>query len=304
MSKDVIVIIVTYNATPWLKSCLESCKNYKVVVVDNASTDETIAIIKRDYPHVHLIQQSNNLGFGQANNIGIRYALDAGAKHVFLLNQDAYLVDNVLDKLVGFQEEHIQYGILSPIHITASKQKLDLNFSSFMFSEKSGQFYSDFVLANNKPPVYDVPFVNAAAWLISKACLEKVGGFDPLFFHYGEDDNYCQRVAFHGFKIGVVPDIYIIHDREERIIKEIEVFSEDYFKKIEKKYKVQFANINVVNQIELKIKNQKRVIVKLLLQFKLNRAYMIQKELKLLRSLKPKIELSRATNCKLGQHYL
>lgn len=304
MSKDVIVIIVTYNATSWLKSCLESCKNYKVVVVDNASTDETTAIIKRDYPVVHLIVQTQNLGFGQANNIGIRYALNTGAEHVFLLNQDAYLVDNVLEKLVSLQKSTTEFGILSPIHITASRQKLDLNFSIFMFREKSGQFYSDFVLENNKPPVYDVPFVNAAGWLISKVCLEKVGGFDPLFFHYGEDDNYCQRVSFHGFKIGVVPDTYIIHDREERIIKKIEVFSEDYFNNLEKKYKVQFANINVVNQIELKIEKLKKVILKLRLQFKLNRASMFQRELKLLKALKPKIELSRAVNCKTGPHYL
>jgi GT2 family glycosyltransferase len=304
MNKNLAIIIITYNATKWLNSCLDSCRNNTVIVVDNASSDETVAIIKRDYPKVHLIEQSQNLGFGQANNIGIRYALDAGAQHVFLLNQDAYLVDDVLEKLLSFQNNNMEFGILSPMHITSNKKKLDLNFSGYMLREKTGQFYSDFVLGNDIKEVYEIPFMNAAGWLLSKKCLVTVGGFDPIFFHYGEDNNYCQRVYFHGFKIGVVSDTYIIHDREDREFRKPEVFTEDYFKNVEKKYKVEFADINKVNQIDLQIKKLRKVILKLRLQFKLERASMFQKELNLLKALKPKIELSRAINCKPGAHYL
>ncbi|WP_417860779.1 glycosyltransferase family 2 protein [Winogradskyella sediminis] len=300
----VYIIIVTYNGMHWLEKCLESCANYAVVIVDNASTDGTVSFIETNFPNVVLLKQTKNLGFGQANNLGIRYALDQGAEHVFLLNQDAYLVDSVLDDLVAFQTRHSAYGVLSPIHITASQQKLDRNFSMFMRKEISGQFYSDFVLGNSLAPVYEVPFVNAAAWLLSKDCLETVGGFDPLFFHYGEDDNYCQRVLYHGFKIGVLPKSYVIHDREEReLLKPVE-FSDAYYKKMEKSYKVKFADINRDPHINIEFKKLKRRILKLQLQLKLTRAAAFKKELRVLQELAPKIEASRTVNTTQGLHYI
>ena len=298
------IIIVTFNGMAWIDTCLKSCINYPTIVVDNASDDETVSFIETNYPNVKLLKHASNLGFGQANNIGIRYALDRGAEYVFLLNQDAYLVDDVLEKLIDFQKKNSSYGILSPIHITGDKKKLDRNFANFMLKEDSGQFYSDFVLSNTLASVYDVPFVNAAAWLISKKCLETVGGFDPLFFHYGEDDNYCQRVRYHGLKIGVLPQCYIIHDREHREIKRPAVFTDAYYKNTEKVYKVKFANILTPNLIDKKTEHLKRTILKLQLQAKFKRAIGYKKELKLLKKLYPEIAKSRSQNALKGMHYI
>ncbi len=300
----IYIIIVTYNGLNWIDSCLKSCGNYPVIVVDNASTDDTVSFIETNYPHVILLKQATNLGFGQANNIGIRYALDHGAEHVFLLNQDAYLVEDVLEQLLRFQQSHTDYGILSPIHLTGNQQKLDRNFSNYMLKEKTGQFYSDFVLGNALAPVYEIPFVNAAAWLVSKTCLETVGGFDPLFFHYGEDDNYCQRVQYHGFKIGVLPKVYAIHDREDRVKEKIKIFSKMYFENIERQYKISFANILTENKIDLEIKKLKKTIFKLQLKFKFKRATDFKKELSILLRIKPLIAHSREQNKQQGAHYL
>src|SRR5690554_1572003 len=291
-----MIIIVTYNSMPWINRCLSSCGNYPIIVVDNASTDETVAFIVSNYPNVILLKQAKNLGFGQANNLGIRFALDHGAEHVFLLNQDAYLVTDVLEQLVRFQKSHPDYGILSPIHITGNKEKLDKNFSNYMLREKTGQFYSDFVLGNPLANVYDVPFVNAAAWLVSKKCLETVGGFDPLFFHYGEDDNYCQRVLYHGFKIGVLPKVYVIHDREDRVKERTKIFSKMYFENIERQYKVSYANTHIDNKIDVKIQKLQKTILKLQLKFKFKRATDFKKELSILLRIKPLIALSRKQN--------
>ena len=85
--KKVFVVIVTYNGVQWIRKCLQSCQDYPVVVVDNQSTDATVEIIQNEFPKVHLIEESKNHGFGQANNIGISYALNKGADYVFLLNQ-------------------------------------------------------------------------------------------------------------------------------------------------------------------------------------------------------------------------
>jgi len=304
IEQGIRIIIVTYNAMTWLKKCLDSCNSYKVIVVDNASIDDTVSLIEYNYPNVTLIKQSKNLGFGQGNNIGIRYALEEGAKHVFLLNQDAYLVEDALDRLVTYQKAHTEYGVLSPMHITGNQQQLDKNFSNYMLREETGQFYSDFVLGRELASVYNVPFINAAAWLVSKSCLETVGGFDPLFFHYGEDDNYCQRVLYHGHKIGVLPNTIIIHDRENRAQTQPVEYSEAYYKNLEKNYKVRYANILEDNKVGVKLKKLKRIILKLQLKIKFERAAALKKELIMLQNLIPKIKASRERNVLQGAHYL
>lgn len=301
---NLFIIIVTFNGVNWLDKCLESCSNYPVIIVDNASTDETVFFIETNYPKVKLLKQPENLGFGQANNIGIRYALDQDAEHVFLLNQDAYLVDNVLEELMTFQKQHPKYGILSPIHITGDKKRLDKNFSIFMRQENSGQFYSDFVLGNTLAIVYQVPFVNAAAWLISRKCLETVGGFDPLFFHYGEDENYCQRVLFHDLKIGVLPRYYVIHDRQHRKRPQIKPFNDLYFQTAMIRYKTILANILTTNAINVKKMQLKRMILKSLIQLRFKRVFGVKKELNLLHKLIPQINESRNRNSIKGNHYL
>jgi GT2 family glycosyltransferase len=301
---NVTIIIVTYNGTPWLDACLQSCVGWPIIIVDNASTDETVCFIEANYPDITLLKQKKNLGFGQANNLGMRYALNQGADHVFLLNQDAYLVNSVLDDLISFQKEQPEYGILSPIHIIGNQKKLDKNFSNYMLREVTGQFYSDFVLSNPVAPVYQVPFVNAAAWLISRKCIECVGGFDPLFFHYGEDDNYCQRASYHGFKIGVLPKAYIIHDREERPRIKITVFSPEYYKNKERTYKILFANINLENELDIKAIELQNTIFKLKLKMKFNRAASFKKQLFILLKIKNLVIKSRDVNKTRGMHYL
>jgi len=236
------IIIVTYNALPWLKQCLDSTAGYPVVVVDNASQDETLAYIREHYPQVHLLPQPQNLGFGQGNNIGIQYALQNGAESVFLLNQDAYLVGDALGVLWTTQKKHPEFGVLSPVHTNGKGDLLDYNFSCYLSAANCPEFYSDFVLQKPLKTVYDAPFVNAAGWLLSKQCLKTVGGFDPLFFHYGEDDHYCQRLHYHGLKLGVVPGAYLRHDRDLRPNR-ITIHSKAFFDLELRKLKLRFSNV-------------------------------------------------------------
>lgn len=210
------IVIVTHNAMPWIDRCLQSCGNFPVVVVDNASTDETIPHIQSNYPKVTLLPQQKNLGFGQGNNVGISYALQQGAELVFLLNQDAYLVDDCLEVLIKKQQENPQFGVLSPVHLNGKGDALDYNFKNFVKRSKGTILDSLFLNRDKASMVFDVEFVNAACWLISKDCLKKVGGFNPYFFQYAEDREYANRVLFHNYKIGVVSSIYVKHDREQR----------------------------------------------------------------------------------------
>ncbi|UKM63642.1 glycosyltransferase family 2 protein [Flavobacteriaceae bacterium GSB9] len=300
------IIIVTYNGLKWLKRCLKSCGNYPVLVVDNASSDGTVGYIEQQFPNVTLLKQETNLGFGAANNIGMSYALNHGAKQVFLLNQDAYVVDDALEQLIAFQKTHPEYWVLSPLHVTPSLDRLDENFSHYVNYKNNASFYSDYVLGNPIKPVYEVPFVNAAAWLVSLKCLNTVGGFDPMFFHYGEDDNYCQRVLFHGGKIGVVPNAKVIHDRVDRVQHPIEPFSEAYYQHKLKNFKKRHANVNAFDGvvIEKTITKYKRQIIKALLLGRFKQAKRLRYEQQLYITAKHAIVKSVAQNKEPGATHL
>src|SRR5690606_11201876 len=153
------IIIVTYNSMPWIDKCLKSCKGNRVVVIDNASTDETISFIKSNFPDVDLLPQDKNLGFGQANNLGIKYALAQGAEYVFLLNQDAYLHTECIETLIAVHKQNPEYGILSPIHLNGKGDRLDQNFSNYVSYRNNQNFYSDFIINKPLKAVYEVPFV-------------------------------------------------------------------------------------------------------------------------------------------------
>ena len=293
---------------PWLEKCLGSVdfEKYKVVVVDNNSQDETTQIIEREYSQIKLFKERENLGFGQANNKGISYTLNQGAEQLFLLNQDAYLIDDCLEQLIQKQQLNPEYGILSPIHTNGEVTRLDRNFSNYVRYDMNPDFYSDFVLDNKRKKIYEVPFVNAAGWLLSKKCLMTVGGFDPIFFHYGEDDNFCQRVHYHGFKIGVVPKQLMVHDREDREKPEIRIYSDAYYKLQDRRLKIKYGNLNDYDKDQILIykKKIKRQLLKARIRQNRKAIKGLKKQLQLIERLIPQIKKSIELNKKKQPNYL
>jgi GT2 family glycosyltransferase len=216
----VYAIIATYNAKPWIKKCLESVINSTIevgiIVVDNASSDDTVNYIKKFFQNVKLFELKKNYGFGKANNIGISYALKEGADFVYLLNQDAWIKPDAIEILLKIQKNNSDFGIVSPIHTTASEDNLDKKFRDYCGPNASQEFLDD-LFFDRKKILYETKFVNAAHWLVSRECLMNVGGFSPTFYHYGEDDNFIDRVHYHGFKVGICPLATGVHDREFRV---------------------------------------------------------------------------------------
>ena len=208
----VLVIIVSYNFEPWLERCLGSLRHsfYPVdtVVIDNGSTDQTIQRIRKDYPEIRLLPQNKNLGFGRANNIGMQIALTEGYDFVFLLNQDAWIDSNTIGKLVELSQSHPQYGILSPVHLTGKGDKPDPGFGYYAQIQQLDQLSDKNILP--------IPFANAALWMIPVSVLKKVGGFSPLFYHYGEDKDFVNRLTYHDYQVGYSPQVFGNHDREYR----------------------------------------------------------------------------------------
>ena len=251
----VFVVIASFNGSKYIEKCIQSVvKNFKIIIVDNNSKDNTLNICYK-YPHNELIHLNKNIGFGQANNIGIQKAISEGAEYVFLLNQDAYLGQDCIEKLIEVHQSNPEYGILSPMHLNGDGTNFDLNFSEYLKGISQGNILFDLLCGSTKK-VYSLPFVNAAGWLLPKSTIERVGLFDPIFFHYGEDDNYCQRVRYNGLKVGVVPDAFIKHDRETVLnTKESLKFDEHKF---ERYLKIKYGDINIEPSLK-QLKNHSRV---------------------------------------------
>ncbi|WP_455668106.1 glycosyltransferase family 2 protein [Phocaeicola sp.] len=217
-----LTIIVTYNAMQWADRCLQSLQHSTVAtdvyVVDNGSKDGTQAYIQKHYSYVMFRQSAENLGFGQANNMGLQYALNHSYDYVYLLNQDAWVMPDTFEKLMAINQQQPEFGVLSPFQLQGNGTSIDMNFAWCVCGYKSNPYLINDLYFQRLQEVYEVPDVMAAHWLISRACLKKVGGFSPTFPHYGEDNNYAQRVMYHGFKLGIVPGTTAIHDRENRAL--------------------------------------------------------------------------------------
>lgn len=203
----IFAVIVTFNAMKWIEKTLrcigESSVPMEVVIVDNASSDDTVKWLS-EHSKATIIRSERNLGFGAANNIGMKYALEKGATHALLVNQDAYIAPDMLERLLECENERFEKGlpkaILSPVHFNGDHSAIDQNFEKNSYRKDVSE-------------PYETRFVNAALWLLPSALIEKVGFFSPAFFHYGEDENYCNRVRFEGFGIVVVPGAEVCHDR-------------------------------------------------------------------------------------------
>ena len=208
----ILVITVTYNAMKWVDRCFGSLRNSRhpvdVFVVDNGSSDGTAEYIRNHFPEVMLHCTGENYGFGKANNIGLEYALANGYDYAYLLNQDAWVFPDTFDRLLEAHDAHPEYGILSPVQMTASMERPDPRFKVKCLDKELSAYESG--------RIYDVDFVMAAHWLVSRRCLLSTGGFSPAFRHYGEDDNFIHRALWKGYKIGFLAGTYAVHDRELR----------------------------------------------------------------------------------------
>jgi GT2 family glycosyltransferase len=304
-------IIVTYNGMKWLEHCLNSLLNssipIEIIVIDNYSIDGTVDYIKSNFKSIVLIEQKENLGFGKANNIGLAYALKCQADYVFLLNQDACVDINTIEVLINTGKKYKDYGIISPIHLDYSGKSLEYYFYKFMASSASKSFYSDYVLTNEIKNIYEVPFIQAAAWLLPINTLKKIGGFDPLFFHYGEDDNYCQRVLFHNMKIGIVPGAFIKHDSNTNPKPVLELFSSAYFLNYKKQLYVKYGDLNL-NLTRRHIENERYKIYKLMitgfLSFKVYKIKGACKQFFILRECIENIVVNRKKSLELQSNYI
>jgi GT2 family glycosyltransferase len=290
-------VIVTYNGMQWYDRCFSSLSKsvlpVQIIVIDNASSDGTFEYIKKNYPEIILIESKENLGFAKANNIGLKFALEHEADYVFLLNQDAWLNQpETISTLVDLSIKHPEYAILSPLQLYGSGSKIENEvLMHFARNANSGFDFTSDLYFNRMKDIYSVLYACAVCWLLPINTIRNIGGFDPIFYHYGEDDNYIQRVKYWGFQIGICPTVSVSHDIETRA-KEYREDNLDW-----KKYLlIQLGNINCDLEMNVLLKSKLKMLIAQLLR--LNRKLLRKSlpEYNYLKKMKKEIEYSRSQN--------
>ncbi len=229
------VVIVSWNVREDLKECLQSLLgtgnlglvtgeqglSVEVIVVDNASTDGTVEMVRREFPQVRLIVNSENLGYTKANNIGIK---QSRGKYILLLNPDTIVKADALRALVDCAEAHPDAGIIGAklLNPDGSIQPSARSFPDM----GAGLFRNTFLgrLFPNNPfvrrylmtnfgydEVREVDWVSGAAMLVRRELFERIGLLDERFWAYCEDVDLCWRAWQSGFKVLFCPNAVTVH---------------------------------------------------------------------------------------------
>ena len=217
----VSIILVNYNGAAVVLNCLRSLRQflhtipYEIIVVDNASTDGSAALIIEQFPTVTLIQQTENRGFGSGNNVGAKYAT---GEFLFFLNTDTSLTSDLLPPLVTLMNNHPQVGIIGPKLLNSDKT---LQLSVAAEISLAGEYQTLKQLKQYTSHQQDVEqkfeqeqtvaIVIGAAFFMRQALFATLNGFDETFFMYFEESDLCQRARDRGWQILYTPTVSLIH---------------------------------------------------------------------------------------------
>src|SRR3954447_25457142 len=227
---DVSVVVVTWNALPWVEQCLESVRGEDVVVVDNGSSDGTVELVRERFPDVRVIEQDNK-GMGGGNNTGMRAA---DGRYFFLLNSDAWVVADALAQLVAFADTHPEAAVVGP--------KL-LNQDGTLQRSARGEptlwrLATEYLAIRKLAPhsrrlnplyrghlrltplsrgdfghdrVAEVDWLSGSALLVRREAADAVGLFDEDFFMFSEEVDWMTRFRRAGWKVLFFPDAEVVH---------------------------------------------------------------------------------------------
>lgn len=215
----VSVVIVNYNGAAVLKECLKSLalcqyESFHILVVDNASTDNSVQMLRAEFPQVTVIQSKENLGFAGGNNIGIAEALRARAEFVFVLNNDTLVDPNCLTALVTRALSDESIGAVSP-RILFAEPRDRIWAAGGSYSLWLGTARHAGLRANADTPRWNQPrpvsFATGCAVLFRAKALREVGTFDESLFMYNEDADLSYRLRRAGWKIYYEPKAVVWH---------------------------------------------------------------------------------------------
>jgi N-acetylglucosaminyl-diphospho-decaprenol L-rhamnosyltransferase len=221
------IIIVSYNSRSDLENALRSLTTpppavtHEIVVVDNASTDSTPAWVRERWPHIRLIASESNLGFAQANNLGVR---STASDLVLFVNPDTIVTAGAVDRLVSILESRPAVSVVGP-RIVDGRGRAELSFGAMI--SPWAEFRQMLLVRGNDrgfAPIaalvdrmtrrtHLVDWVSGACLLIRRTDLNDAGGFDPRFFMYAEDVDLCAAVRARGRSVLFSAEPEVVHLR-------------------------------------------------------------------------------------------
>lgn len=225
-SPQLSVIIVSWNVAGLLRDCLQSLTetradlSLEIIVVDSASSDDTVEMVRRDFPHVQLLAQTENVGFARGNNLGMAVARGA---FLFLLNPDTVVHEGALVQLVTYLQTHPQVGLVGPQLFNtdgshqSSRRRLPTVWTAFWESMWWQRYAPPGVLRRyymeDRPISVEcsVDWLSGAALCVRKSIVQQVGGFDPAYFMYSEELDWCRRIGSVGWQIVYLPTAHVTH---------------------------------------------------------------------------------------------
>lgn len=224
----VSIILVNWNGKAYIGECLRTLGNityrpYEVIVVDNASIDGSVSYIKQSFPKVRVIENKKNIGFAQGNNTALPITR---GKFVLLLNTDTTVDPRFLTQLVESIQRDESIGVVQPKVLLASeKERID---SVGAFFLPTGLLYHFGREKIEMMPQYSHPMkiftAKGVCMLIRKSVIDNIGLFDPDYFAYFEETDFCMRVWLSGFSVWYEPKARVYHQGGAAFGKEITPF--------------------------------------------------------------------------------
>lgn len=227
-SPCVHVVVLNWNGWEDTVACVKSLEkssysNLETLIVDNASVDNSVEMLRKSFPHLVILTSDRNLGFAGGNNLGIRYALEHGADYVFVLNNDTLVTDDCIPKLVAFAEGHPDAALIGPkICDVTTGRFLDLPMSrrvklSTILLTKSPvkrlidrtPIYRKYFYRGDMPAV--VYSVHGSAMMLRASALREIGLFDERTFIYWEEFIVAEKLKTRNLLTYVVPDARLWH---------------------------------------------------------------------------------------------
>src|SRR5918999_4722174 len=217
---DVSVVVVTLNSIAYLERCLESVSGHELVVVDHGSTDGTLEVVRERFPGARLIEQENR-GFGAGMNRGMRAA---GGRYLLLLNADAWVLRDGVERLQSVADEHRDAAVIGPrlLNPDGSLQPSVRGFptlwrlaTEFFFLRKlaprSRLFNAFYGAGFDHRSVREAEWLGGACLLVRREAVDAVGPFDEDFFLFSEEVDWCYRFRRAGWKVLFYPGAEFVH---------------------------------------------------------------------------------------------
>lgn len=225
------ILILNWNNKILTEACIKSIKlqkfkDYKIFVIDNNSSDDSVSFIKNKHKDIIIIRNKSNLGYGPGNNVGIIEALKYGYEYIFILNNDTELLDDTLGLLLNQLDKEPKIGVVAPLALSYFKNKKCAK-KSLYYGEYNfllGTF-KNYILDDNNP--IQVKIATGCALMFKSEVFRTCGLFNDKYFMYWEECDLLSRITEFGYTIFLQPQAIIYH--RESSTSRFSNFPKNYF---------------------------------------------------------------------------